>query len=271
MLFQYLVDKNVGQYVDDVERFPRINFYSSDNPAKISNAIIDMYSFSSHLYKLKFISDQLSALQCMAIELRFFDPISYDVLVNSVNSFKDSTIRSVFLTLNYTSWMNDSLMIETLNSTDKLYRIVIFGANENTIHKYTNVKMLIKRTEYFANEMQCGYISPYYFNTSLEFVKESLTFNNCLNKKIAIDKNGLIKNCPAMNTNYGNIEDILLDDVVKRNDFRFIWSLSKGKVVVCKDCEYRYVCQDCRAILSNPLDIFSKPKYCSYDPYSNHW
>lgn len=268
---QYLVECNMGQYVENPENFPIIDFYSSDYPSKISNAVIDFNASSKHLYKLQSISDQLSALQCTALELRFYSHISYEILVNSIQSFNNSTVRSIYVSINYSSWMNDSLILKTLNLIDKLYRVTIFGDEENIIRKYTSVKMLIKTTEVLIDEEHCGYVSPYYFNSSLQFIKESLTANNCLNKKIAIDKDGFIKNCPAMAVNYGNIENTLLSEVVNKDCFKSIGIITKDKVTVCKDCEYRYICHDCRVFIDEPSNIYSKPSKCKYNPYEATW
>ncbi|HLT42986.1 MAG TPA: hypothetical protein VKZ95_09805, partial [Sphingobacteriaceae bacterium] len=42
-------------------------------------------------------------------------------------------------------------------------------------------------------------------------------------------------------------------------------------VDVCKDCEFRYICQDCRAYLKNSDDLYSKPLKCTYNPYEGVW
>jgi hypothetical protein len=40
---------------------------------------------------------------------------------------------------------------------------------------------------------------------------------------------------------------------------------------VCKDCEFRYICTDCRAYLEDPYNEYSKPLKCGYDPYTGEW
>ena len=100
---------------------------------------------------------------------------------------------------------------------------------------------------------------------------ESLQYNNCLNKKIGIDINGEIKNCPSMEKSYGNISNTSLLDVINNNEFKALWSINKDKINICKDCEFRYVCTDCRAFISDPDDIYSKPLKCGYNPYTNIW
>ena len=59
-----------------------------------------------------------------------------------------------------------------------------------------------------------------------------------------------------------------LDDVCKMDEFRMLWNINKDKIDVCKDCEFRYICTDCRAYIKDKRDIYSKPLKCNYDPYT---
>lgn len=62
-----------------------------------------------------------------------------------------------------------------------------------------------------------------------------------------------------------------IKDVVRRPDFRFLWGLHKDLIDVCKDCQFRYVCTDCRVLLDDVGNVFSKPRACGYDPYTDEW
>jgi SPASM domain peptide maturase of grasp-with-spasm system len=92
-----------------------------------------------------------------------------------------------------------------------------------------------------------------------------------LNRKVSIDSAGEIKNCPAMNKRYGNAADTALTNVLAQPEFRTVWDISKDQVETCCDCEFRYICTDCRALLRNPSNPLSKPLRCGYDPYSATW
>ena len=70
---------------------------------------------------------------------------------------------------------------------------------------------------------------------------------------------------------YGNITNDKLQDALKHPDFKKSWLISKDQVLTCKDCEFRYICTDCRAYLEDPEDIFSKPLKCGYNPYTCEW
>lgn len=47
--------------------------------------------------------------------------------------------------------------------------------------------------------------------------------------------------------------------------------ITKDKITGCKDCEFRYICTDCRAYIEEPEDIYSKPLKCGYDPNTGEW
>ena len=70
---------------------------------------------------------------------------------------------------------------------------------------------------------------------------------------------------------YGHIMSDSLKNVASNDDFRKIWGLSKDGIEVCSDCEFRYICVDCRAYVENSDTDNSKPAKCNYDPYSGSW
>ncbi|WP_392389175.1 SPASM domain-containing protein, partial [Elizabethkingia miricola] len=85
-----------------------------------------------------------------------------------------------------------------------------------------------------------------------------------------------IKNCPAMPKIFGNVKTSSLEDALKHSEFREYWNLSKDHIEICKDCEFRYICTDCRAFteLSHQNDKgldYSKPLKCGYNPYRGEW
>jgi SPASM domain peptide maturase of grasp-with-spasm system len=95
--------------------------------------------------------------------------------------------------------------------------------------------------------------------------------NTCLNCKLSIDKNGDIKNCPSIKESFGNISTTSINKVLENSNFKKYWNIKKDEIAVCKDCEFRHICTDCRAYLENPEDIYSKPLKCGYNPYTNEW
>lgn len=141
-------------------------------------------------------------------------------------------------------------------------------------------KLFFKFTVSFVKEIisksSFGKVDLKYFNTNLPKVLEAVNHNSCLYKKISIDVEGNIRNCPSMSQSFGNIKNITLEEALNHKDFKKYWNLTKDKIEVCKDCEFRYICTDCRAYTERThknefgLDI-SKPLKCGYSPYTGEW
>ena len=91
-----------------------------------------------------------------------------------------------------------------------------------------------------------------------------------MNRKIAIDVKGEIKNCPSIPKSYGNVKNTSLLQVASEKDFQQLWQVKKDNIAVCKDCEFRHVCTDCRAFTEDG-ELYGKPSKCNYDPYTATW
>jgi SPASM domain peptide maturase of grasp-with-spasm system len=158
-----------------------------------------------------------------------------------------------------------------------LVSVKFFNSSENKVINfiYEGQVFTNRKVEYytqpFNNQNCCGLVIPFEFNLQFPHYLESQHHNTCLNRKIAIDTEGNIKNCPSMAKSYGNIRDTKLIDVVNNPEFQKVWHIKKDEITKCKDCEFRHICTDCRAYLENPEDMYSAPLKCGYDPYTCTW
>jgi SPASM domain peptide maturase of grasp-with-spasm system len=116
----------------------------------------------------------------------------------------------------------------------------------------------------------CGTIHPNSFVQNISFFTESLSFNTCLNRKIVIDEKGEIKNCPSMSESFGNVNENSIKSIIETPEFQKKWFIKKDDIKVCSDCEFRYMCLDCRAFLNND-ELFHQPAKCGYNPYIAKW
>lgn len=93
-------------------------------------------------------------------------------------------------------------------------------------------------------------------------------FNDCLGHQIAIDTGGEIKICLWSSEVLGQIGSGNLKNMILKGDFDSYWEMNKNRVKICKDCEVRLACRDCRISAFNENnDIDAKPHFCQYDPY----
>lgn len=177
--------------------------------------------------------------------------------------------------------MNDVYIFNTTKNEIELFskekKTIRFQVNENDEYNFfapsyndvhfSGVDLLKKDTLFLTSH--CGNISPNYFEANMDHFKNRKV-NNCLHGKISVSKEGEIKNCPSTKDIYGHIDLNTLRDVVKTKNIKKLWNISKDDINGCKDCEFRYICLDCRAYTEND-NKYSKPKKCDYDPYTNKW
>lgn len=77
------------------------------------------------------------------------------------------------------------------------------------------------------------------------FIKRK--FNNCLNGTISITTDGYITPCFGLREyKLGHVYKF--SEIFKSKSIDEFWELSKEKIEGCKECQFRYACNDCRSI-----------------------
>ena len=206
------------------------------------------------------------------VEIRFYHETNFSQIEKLFQIFENSKIRGIELLLNYQEGIDFDILSKKYQ---RICKIGLFFKSEVELQDYYNHKDdLINfslNVGAFHNNNHCGSINVNNFDVNIFMYLDSLNFNTCLNKKISISQTGEIKNCPSMTSSFGNISDTKFSEVVINSDFTKLWKITKKLVNVCKICEFRYICTDCRVFLEDPLDNYSKPLKCGYDPITGIW
>ena len=267
---QFIVSEGYGFFCDEEELalFPPVDL-TFDFPGIISNAIIDIDENLSHDFGSIF--EQLEDLGCKDIELRFFSQLPIYSIIEILNKLNDSRIRSVELLIQDTAEINEETLVNLCRKNLKILKIIVSNSSDTRIvdTDIDRETKIIFTEEVITDSSCCGNITRAYFSTNLVSFAEAVNYNSCLNRKISIDSNGNIKNCPSLSHSYGTVKDTSLKKALNHSHFKSLWSIKKDQIEVCKDCEFRYICSDCRAYVEG--DIYSKPSKCGYDPYSASW
>jgi len=250
--------------------FPKINL-QWDYPAKISNAILVVNQ--NNLKSLKSLITQLIELNCFKLQIVSFEHVKIDELDNLLKDFQYSPISSIDIYLKHDKRTDNESIIGFVNKHSRIKLLFFHSSNSNEyISEGKNgFNVVYSSIQKLSNEFNCGNVHPNYFNTNIGLFTESQHYNTCLNRKICIDENGEIKNCPAMSRSFGNIKDTTLEEALNKPGFKDLWGIRKDDIDVCKDCEFRYMCTDCRCFIRNPEDIYSQPAKCTYNPYQALW
>ncbi len=269
--FEFLLKK---QYLficsaEELDLFPPLDL-SFQAPGLIENAIIDIDAKSNHDFVSIF--KELEDLGAMALHLRFFDVVAMGDLLGVLNLLKESSIEDVEILLPYHGKMQEASFRNFAQNYPRISSITIHHAPASPPFSIAHSSFSLQWTNSpIKDHTFCGQIGPPFFAIHQSLFLESQAHNTCLNRKISIDREGAIKNCPSMKENYGSIKDTSLRTALNTQGFKKHWNIAKDQIEVCKDCEFRHVCTDCRAYLENPENLYSKPLKCGYDPYTNVW
>ncbi|WP_299214288.1 grasp-with-spasm system SPASM domain peptide maturase [uncultured Dokdonia sp.] len=278
----FIIENDLGELTDSLHEFPKIssNFYSTE---KINNSIIEIHK-DSDINSLKKIIQQLDDLDCRFIEIRSYSIMNLALIFELFENFKCNSLRGITLLLQYEDCSDFTKKLKSLMFKFPIItKIYIHSSIENKIVKdeelFTNIgtRIIIFTTQKIHSNKCCGIINEKSLVIrDIYGTSENINFNSCLYKKISIDVNGEIKNCPSMSKSYGNIKSNSLKEITANTSFKKYWNINKDQINICQDCEFRYICTDCRAyterthINKQGLDI-SKPLKCGYDPYTGKW
>lgn len=255
----------------EAKKFPALSM-EFDYPSVLTNAVIDYDDKSKHDFDV-LLQNFLIPSNCRHIQIRIFENIPFSVIEKLLKTISNSFIKSVQFTIKLPIDVDIEFIKQTVTSNRKIKSLILHSAEYNCIlqEAHYGFGLIIAIKQNILGESHCGQIAYDYFNIRNESFAESLNHNSCLNRKISIDKDGNIKNCPSMAQSFGNIKDTTLQEALDHPDFKKYWNITKDQIEVCKDCEFRHICTDCRAYIEDPENQYSKPLKCGYNPYTNVW
>lgn len=244
-----------------------------DFPGQISNAVLELDAKSKYNIGLTLAS--LQQLGCQSVKIMIDHPKEQEaILLSILRLLEGSLITCLEVNLNFRESL-EAKLLKWMIQFPRLLKVFVFNAPENAISEVVKEQLwkhskIVFTTAPMSNN-SCGQVHWGYFTTNVTHYTESLLHNSCLNRKLAIDVSGNIKNCQGMKAHFGNLKDTTLEEAVNKPDFKKYWTITKDKISKCKDCEFRHICTDCRAFIENPEDIYSAPLKCGYDPYTCEW
>jgi SPASM domain peptide maturase of grasp-with-spasm system len=269
--FKNLENLELGFYCNETELdfFPDLNL-DYHSPFEVNNAILENFDLKKDYLS---IINQLEEVGCEYLEAIFYDEVNNNDLVKFLDYFDNSSIKYVGLIIKDNKLIDNNFFKKITQTKLRVTKILLHSSKRETEYDFEeyNLTNIIAVKQTISSFKFCGNFNEGYFTPNMNHFTESQNHNTCLNKKIAIDREGNIKNCPAFKDHFGNVKTTNLKSAILHPSFKKLWNISKDQIGVCKDCEFRHVCTDCRAFTEEPDDQYSKPLKCGYNPYTNEW
>jgi SPASM domain peptide maturase of grasp-with-spasm system len=267
--FAVLVDEELGFWCDEPEAFPPLDL-DWQAPERITNAILDIDERSAHDYAA--ILAQLDDLGCRGLQVRCFAAIDPAAIERLLAPTVRGRLRAIELLLAHAPGLTFEVLADLCRRHPRIFRLTVHSAPHDDSRELQGTTVVIEhRREAIDSPACCGCVHASWFAPNLGTFLEAQRHNTCLNRKISVDARGEIRNCPSLGLSFGNVREVSLHAAVAHRDFAALWQINKDQIEVCRDCEFRYICVDCRAYLSRPDDRYSKPAKCGYDPYTAQW
>lgn len=95
-------------------------------------------------------------------------------------------------------------------------------------------------------------------------------YNSCWGRKVAVTADHHVRPCIYSQLTVGKLDKADPDELVEK--LKPYWEITKDKVEKCKECEFRYVCFDCREIARRQgNDLYAANPNCGYNPQTGTW
>lgn len=234
----------------------------------INDIVIDNSFCFKHDYEK--LSSEVDSLGCHSMVLRFYDFYALDYIKSVLSFFRETVLRDIVVLIQYSKEYSLEELKKLVDSENRISKLIVVSSVRNRSYKYKETLITFVSYE-FDEDACCGKVDMNRFSVNMNMFLDSKLYNNCLYKKISVDKFGMIKNCPSSVLSYGHYKDRALIDAVSDIDFKKMWYIKKDDVQECMYCEFRYMCQDCRIFLKDANNLYSKPLKCNYNIYKCRW
>ncbi|TSJ41158.1 grasp-with-spasm system SPASM domain peptide maturase [Fluviicola chungangensis] len=234
----------------------------------ISDCIIEISNLSS--WNISVFLAKINTLGVKFLEIRFLDFTSFEKHYKKIQfDLTDHSIEFLHFIVPGDDNLNEIISNEMM-TFHRLNQLTIY--NSKGKFEIEGVPFILSfSTQNSIDNSNCGCINPSQFNCNIASYYANKKSNNCLSQKLSIDQYGDIKNCPSKKESFGKLETVNLERTVQLNEFRKEWHITKESILVCSDCELRWMCSDCRVFIQDESNPLSKPSKCGYNPYINKW
>lgn len=264
---KYFIDNELVIITEDSSQFPAIN-NDFEVPFIIDTITINMNGNINDIKQFLEIEIDLLGVSCLKLLYADFD---LKKTIEILNLLETSKIKTIILFIKYKKTI-EKQFIKLKSKFGRIVEIIFYNIDQEALSDKQEDKFNYDRRNLYQI-LSMKVEDQNHFVLNIDAFNESLKFNSAYNRTIYIDDYGKIKRHLQDDISFGNINQTNLADAIERNEFKEFWAISKDKIKICKDCEFRYICPDGSIpYKEKKTDIlYSTKTKCNYDPYQNKW
>jgi len=260
----FFLENELIFYTDEPKNFPPIEL-NYRLPFELDTVYLEIEELQK--YKISFLETQVEGLGVTNIVFIANEiPKDFAFIDRTFDIFKFSRIQYISFILPF-----DKKLRKKINSIHKNE----FKIFETIFYNAPKTRKTKSRVYYYTADLNCVLsrtvkdIADFHINRDL-FILSNIG-NPHYYRSAYIDNRGDLKNSKCSTLTYGNIFENNLADLIKDKQFRKVWYITKDKIEVCKDCQYRYICNDTRIPEYGSKGQYTHTSKCVYNPYEDKW
>lgn len=245
---------------DNLHSFPKIN-NKFNKPFSLDTITIEIENLED--YHKEFFKTKIDLLGISCLKIILHKEVTEHL--NMIFEYLQKTkIQDIALFVEYKKGIERKI----IKNNPRLGKVIFYNSRINKINKNYHYDTLDLK-----NVLHKKISGINDFILDLNFYIESISFNSNFNRSLYIDKFGNIQKHILDDLKYGKIYDKSIESVLEEVTIVDFWNITKDKIKVCKDCEFRFICPDGRLPEINNTNEknFKLESFCKYNPYENKW
>ncbi len=197
-------------------------------------------------------------------------PGAHDKIFKNIHKLKQAGLSfkfSLIMLKKYSKHYDETMTFLNKFNPESIEKHLIYPSNTNgrgeKIDDFTGNLYKKNMNQIFAGSMKKERFYP------------NCLFNSCWYGKLAFTETGNMLPCPmARKEIIGNVNEKSFWEMTTAAEVGKYWNIRRDMIAICKDCEYRYFCSDCRPLeksCSGRNKLYGRTKYCLYNPYTGQW
>jgi len=270
--FSFALKKGWGRWFNEKSAIFNEIGESYHSYERIETSLIDISKETNLDWVLRFI-ELLDLFHCHHVEFRFLDSKSTTYIESILDKVASSNIKCVTLCLSKNNFIDEERVKKLITEEGRIIEVYFYN---NKIERVVRFKQasIYSLTSKAVEIDKCGVIQQNKFIVNPRFYRLSEEKNSCLYKKLSLTYDGIVCICPSVKSGVlgymSHLDSSDVESFLSSMEYMKLSDSKKSEIHVCRDCEFRNCCLDCRGHKSNS-DLFTKPKFCSYSPKTEKW